>query len=1015
MMSRDKNYLQTKSPKLVFSFRAMALAVVALSACASVQGCYWDDSIVKEFIGDQGYLVTCRGRCIHEDIVAKEDCKGDYYVWVEEVKDDKGDKGDDSNSDTAEGGNDGSGGDSGTEGGNASSAPDGSKKAGRCLIQGKAQCEAVAKLPAYEGKDIHWLDLDFQMLDLGGGQYVRFIAKEDYDPQNDPSVRKNMEGDYVCGNYDEVTSGLLLDEVVGEDGKKTYRLNKEKASRHTCTKERIDKMKASFQGRSCPVVSNKCGYVDLLRNDNNAFVDEPIGFCSKCDVQQVMCDAKCVDLRNNAQHCGSCKNDCGNGMYCNQGECASAFDCDNPKKLCTNKDGKAECINPASDETCGATCEENSGAKCDNGKKCIDKGNDVYECGCPFGIELKGYCIDPSKKETCGAKNGTKEEMEGTYCSAIEDCQFDFDSETYRCVCTTGIIATETNGDKSVQICVDPSLDKYCGATTTNPQGTTCNSEQRCVKQDDNSYRCECKDKWMLQCIDEAQPDLVRCLDPSSDEYCGMSQCPADLNAMIKVCGNDQKCESGVCRCQDGLVLCGEQGAKSCIDPKIDRNYCGARGLCNSSTMTSDNYAGMMCGEHEKCVDGECRCAAGYLKCNGKCISVTSDTSCGKTESCDKLVNCQERGRVCINYECKCSKDYVECNGECINPNVSGTHCGARGDCNNDSEESLDYKGDNCAKKNEVCKIIDNGVGEAKCASSCPEGLINCKGECVDQEEYHLNKSCTGCHADYCYTGRVDENGKPIDFNYRLCKSVDTNGVDNKKNSSRFCNGCNVVPYRDDLGENDATSCPPSMYCTGESGLYRCDCKPGTMLCKIPVEGSSDLQSACIPSEHLKECRVEDGKARLICEDGWDDCNGDPTDGCETNLNTSVEHCGVCETNCLETTKGAFGQTCNEGKCDYALCLSGYGDCNDDRTDGCEVDVLSNKEHCGACSKKCEGEYCNNSICYYGDGAENIPSSAECVEGTKKYYYQYDIWKACFGNNRFGCFKNKSVCWSEVN
>ena len=993
MMSRGKNYLQNKSFKSVLNFRSMALAVVALSACASVQGCSRDDSIGDSGNG-QGYLVTCGGRCIHEEVVAKEDCKVDDSVWIEQVTDDMS-------------------GDS--NGGNAPSAPEGSKKAGRCLIQGKAQCEAVAKLPAYAGKDIHWLDLDFQMLDLGGGQYVRFIAKEDYDPQNEPSVRKNMEGDYVCGTYDEVTSGLL-DEIVGEDGKKTYKFNREKVSEYTCTKERIDKMKASFDGRSCPSTSNRCGYVDLLRNDNNAFVDEPIGFCSKCDVQQVMCGAKCVDLQNDAKHCGRCGNDCGNGMFCNQGECASGLACDAPKILCTNKDGRIVCINPSSDETCGATCEENSGAKCDNGKKCIDKGNGVYVCGCPSEIELNGYCIDPGARETCGAKNGTKEEMEGTYCSAIEDCQFDFDSETYRCMCTTGIIATEKNGDKNVQICVDPSLDKYCGATTTNPQGTTCNSEQHCVKQPDESYRCECKNKWMLQCNDEAQPNLVRCLDPSSDEYCGMSQCPADLNAMIKVCGNDQKCESGVCRCQDGLVLCGEQGAKSCIDPKIDRNYCGARGLCNSSTMTSDNYAGMKCGEHEKCVDGECRCAAGYLKCNGKCISVTSDTSCGKTESCDKLVNCQERGRVCINYECKCSKDYVECNGECINPNVSGTHCGARGDCNNDSEESLDYKGDNCAKKNEVCKIIDNGVGEAKCASSCPEGLINCNGECVDQAEYHLNKTCTGCHADYCYTGSVDEKGKPIDFNYRLCKSVDTNGVDNKKNSSRFCNGCNVVPYRDDLGENDATSCPPSMYCTGESGLYRCDCKPGTTLCKIPVEGSSDLQSACILSDHLKECSVDDnGNMELTCEDGWKDCNGDPTDGCETNLNTSVEHCGDCKNNCFETTKGAFGQTCNEGKCDYALCLSGYGDCNDDRTDGCEVDVLSNKEHCGACSKKCEGEYCNNSICYYGDGAENIPSSAECVEGTKKYYYQYDIWKACFGNNRFGCFKNKSVCWSEVN
>ena len=992
MMSRGKNYLQNKSFKSVLNFRSVALVVVALSACASVQGCSRDDSIGDSGSG-QGYLVTCGGRCIHEDVVAKEDCKGDDSVWIEQVTDDMG-------------------GDS--NGGNAGSAPDGSKKAGRCLIQGKAQCEAVAKLPTYAGKDIHWLDLDFQMLDLGGGQYVRFIAKEDYDPQNEPSVRKNMEGDYVCGTYDEVTSGLL-DEIVGEDWKK-YKFNREKVSEHTCTKERIDKMKASFEGRSCPSTSNRCGYVDLFRNDNNAFADEPVGFCSKCDVQQVMCGAKCVDLQNDAKHCGSCGNDCGDGLFCNQGECASSLACDAPKILCTNKDGKIVCVNPSSDETCGATCEENSGAKCDNGKKCIDKGNGVYVCGCPSGIELKGYCIDPSKKETCGAKKGTEEEMEGTYCSAIEECQFDFDSETYRCVCTTGIIATETNDGKSVQMCVDPSLDEYCGATTTNPHGTTCNSEQHCVKQADNSYRCECKNKWMLQCIDEAQPDLVLCLDPSSDEYCGMSQCPADLNAMNKVCGNDQKCESGVCRCRDDLVLCGEQGAKSCVDPKTDRKYCGARGLCNSSNKMSDNYAGVKCGDHEKCVDGACRCIGGYLKCNGKCISVTSGTSCGDTKLCDELVNCQERGRVCstISYECVCPDKFLECNGECINPNVSGTHCGARGRCTDDSKESSHFKGYNCADKGEVCKV-DTGAGGGKCTSNCPDGFVNCKGECVDQEEYHLNVTCTGCHADYCYTGRVDENGKPIDFNYRLCKSVDINGVENKINSSRFCNGCNVVPYRDDLGENDATSCPPSMYCTGDSGSYRCDCKHGTTVCTIPVEGSSDLQSACIPSDHLKECRVEDGKASLICEDGWNDCNGDPTDGCETNLNTSVEHCGDCETNCLETTKGAFGQTCNEGKCDYALCLSGYGDCNDDRTDGCEVDVLSHKEHCGACNKKCEGEYCNNSICYYGDGAENIPSTAECVEGTKKYYYQYDIWKACFGNNRFGCFKNKSGCWSEVN
>ena len=88
-MSRGKNYLQNKSFKSVLNFRSMALAVVALSACASVQGCSRDDSIGDSGNG-QGYLVTCGGRCIHEEVVAKEDCKVDDSVWIEQVTDDMG-------------------------------------------------------------------------------------------------------------------------------------------------------------------------------------------------------------------------------------------------------------------------------------------------------------------------------------------------------------------------------------------------------------------------------------------------------------------------------------------------------------------------------------------------------------------------------------------------------------------------------------------------------------------------------------------------------------------------------------------------------------------------------------------------------------------------------------------------------------------------------------------------------------------------------------------------------------
>ncbi|MEM9191089.1 MAG: MopE-related protein [Myxococcota bacterium] len=58
-----------------------------------------------------------------------------------------------------------------------------------------------------------------------------------------------------------------------------------------------------------------------------------------------------------------------------------------------------------------------------------------------------------------------------------------------------------------------------------------------------------------------------------------------------------------------------------------------------------------------------------------------------------------------------------------------------------------------------------------------------------------------------------------------------------------------------------------------------------------------------------------DGRCR--CEPNLGDCNGDPADGCETDLRTSARHCGACGSNC-----GAAG-SCNDGRCDEVLALGG--------------------------------------------------------------------------------------------
>ncbi|MDF2691812.1 MAG: hypothetical protein K0S65_195, partial [Labilithrix sp.] len=53
------------------------------------------------------------------------------------------------------------------------------------------------------------------------------------------------------------------------------------------------------------------------------------------------------------------------------------------------------------------------------------------------------------------------------------------------------------------------------------------------------------------------------------------------------------------------------------------------------------------------------------------------------------------------------------------------------------------------------------------------------------------------------------------------------------------------------------------------------------------------------------------GRCVLTCESGWGDCNGSTTDGCETDLEHDVEHCGACDRDC----RSCGGVSCSDGAC----------------------------------------------------------------------------------------------------
>jgi len=101
------------------------------------------------------------------------------------------------------------------------------------------------------------------------------------------------------------------------------------------------------------------------------------------------------------------------------------------------------------------------------------------------------------------------------------------------------------------------------------------------------------------------------------------------------------------------------------------------------------------------------------------------------------------------------------------------------------------------------------------------------------------------------------------------------------------------------------------------------------------------------------------------CDEGWDDCDGKPGNGCERELKVLTD-CGGCGLTCRmpnATTE------CDTTACRFSVCETGWGDCNNDTTepgggDGCETD-LGAPANCGACGEKCPNDkpYCTGGKC----------------------------------------------------
>ena len=78
------------------------------------------------------------------------------------------------------------------------------------------------------------------------------------------------------------------------------------------------------------------------------------------------------------------------------------------------------------------------------------------------------------------------------------------------------------------------------------------------------------------------------------------------------------------------------------------------------------------------------------------------------------------------------------------------------------------------------------------------------------------------------------------------------------------------------------------------------------------------------------------------CDAGWTDCDGDPANGCEIRVDRDESHCGACGVVCSDAQAHA---TCVDGVCEQE-CFVGWADCDGDATNGCETEAFGDDTPC---------------------------------------------------------------------
>ena len=124
---------------------------------------------------------------------------------------------------------------------------------------------------------------------------------------------------------------------------------------------------------------------------------------------------------------------------------------------------------------------------------------------------------------------------------------------------------------------------------------------------------------------------------------------------------------------------------------------------------------------------------------------------------------------------------------------------------------------------------------------------------------------------------------------------------------------------------------------------------------------SAEDCSPCRNENATPRCNAQHECDIAVCYQAYGDCDKNADNGCEVSVRLDPDHCGGCGLACpvLPHAERGCGDTCTIWRCN-----AGYGDCNGEVSDGCEVALALDPQSCGTCGKACgTGETCKNGAC----------------------------------------------------